>query len=1008
MQQRFTRARALAIAIAGATAASLVVAPTAGAAVDGTKVVISEVYGGGGNSGSVVSNDFVELYNPHSTAISIDGWTLVRYSGSGNPQGDTVTLSGTIEPGQHFLIQAAKGSSDTGALPTPDLDGGNKPAFSGTGAAAEILDAGGNRVDLIGWGGNAVFEGAAAGSTSNSTSIQRTDPTVDTDNNAADFTVGTPTPTNSLGETAGAGDGGENEVPGEHGAAITIAEIQGTAAASPMANQTVTTEGVVTAAYPEGGKNGFYLQTAGTGTEPKAPGAASDGIFVYLGTNPAAADFPEIGDSLTVTGTANEYYEATQITASLVTEVAESLGTVTALEIETLPAGAAAREVYEGMLIQPTGEHTVTNNYALNTHGTIDLAPGTEAFMQATDVHTPSTDPSSPVQQLMAEQAAASITLDDGRTRNYMNSDKQTPLPWIAQDNAATIKSLRTGDGVDFQGPVVLDYSFDAWTFQPTSPVTGNTAGTALPITWEDSRPAELGAMDTVQGGLSIATFNVLNYFTTLGKDESCSSYKDMYGDPVAVSGGCDVRGAYSEQAFENQQTKIVNAINKLDASVVSLEEIENTASVSGNTADRDESLSALVDALNAKEGTDKWEFVESPSVLGQDEDVIRVAFIYQPAEVTPVGESRIFNDAAFTGLARQPLAQEFTSATDPEAGSFVAITNHFKSKGSVTRGDADIGDGQANNPNVRNDQSQALLDHLGNQEDWTDKPVFVLGDLNAYAKETAIATLEANGFSNIVTKYDAGETYQFDGRIGSLDHALGNQAAMDTIVDAEVWDINGDESIAFEYSRRHYNTVDFHDDSPFRSSDHDPIKVGFNLGEAPNPGENPDEGENEGKVVAGFEINDAGHLIVTYTDETTKDLGKVVGTDGAAGEDGQDGADGANGEDGQDGRGIATISVNAEDELIVTYTDGTFQNLGKVKGENGTNGTDGTDGTDGADGADGTDGRDGKDGGSILETVFGFAAGFTAMGGIVAWLVNTFFPEIRNGVLNQFNSMFR
>ncbi|MDK6577208.1 hypothetical protein QP281_25405, partial [Escherichia coli] len=70
--------------------------------------------------------------------------------------------------------------------------------------------------------------------------------------------------------------------------------------------------------------------------------------------------------------------------------------------------------------------------------------------------------------------------------------------------------------------------------------------------------------------------------------------------------------------------------------------------------------------------------------------------------------------------------------------------------------------------------------------------------------------------------------------RLGSLDHALGNAAAMDRVVDAKVWDINADEPLAFEYSRRNYNVVDFYQDDPenivFRASDHDPVKVGFNL----------------------------------------------------------------------------------------------------------------------------------------------------------------------------------
>lgn len=1005
MQQRFTRARALAIALAGATTVSMAVIPGAAAAVDGGDVVINEVYGGGGNSGATLKNDFVELHNPTSADIDLSGHVIEYFSSKGS-SGGKHTLAGTIPAGGFYLLNLAAGNGGNSITPG---DENGSIAMAGKSGSVKLFNPAGDEIDLVGYGSTTLYEGTATPELGNSTSAARRTAGVDTDNNAADFIVAAPTPTNSLGETASeidpGGDTGGNPVaPVEPGTVIPIAQIQGTGASTPLKGQTVTTEGVVTAAYPEGGKNGFYLQTAGSGGTSKSPGEASDGIFIYLGSNPAAADFPEIGASLTVTGTADEYFEATQITATLVADTPAPLAPVAATEIGTLPAGDEAREVYEGMLLRPTGDHTVTNNYTLNTHGTIDLAPGTEPFMQATDVHTPDTDPNSPVQQLMAEQAAQSITLDDGRTRNYMNSDTATPLPWIAQDGGQSIKSLRTGDQVDFQNPVVLDYSFEAWTFQPTSPVTGDTAGVDLPITWEDSRAAELGAMATVEGDFSVASFNVLNYFTSLGKDHNCGSYTDRDGAPVA-SRSCDVRGAYTQEAFNDQETKIVNAINLLDASVVSLEEIENTAAVTGRVSDRDHSLSELVDALNTAAGSAKWAYVKSPTELGEDEDVIRVAFIYQPAEVTPVGQSRIFNDNAYTGLARQPLAQEFRATDVADGETFIAIANHFKSKGSVSRGDGDIGDGQGNNPNVRNAQAQAMVDHLNKQADWAGKPIFILGDLNAYSRETAITTLESNGFTNIVAEYDAGETYQFSGRIGSLDHALGNAAALENVVDAEVWDINGDESIAFEYSRRNYNIVDFHDDSPFRSSDHDPIKVGFNLdGVSTAPGQDEEEDVEETPTgeVERFEINEAGELILFYGDGTSRNLGQVVGADGANGAEGENGE---NGTDGQDGRGVATFEINEAGELIVTYTDGTSQNLGQVNGADGADGANGSNGENGTDGAAGTDGREG---GSVLETALGFLTGFAAMGGVVAWVVNTFFPELRNGVINQFNSIFR
>ncbi|WP_041631884.1 ExeM/NucH family extracellular endonuclease [Corynebacterium maris] len=832
--------RAAAISVALGAASALLVVPAAVAAPDGSDVVISEVYSAGGNGGSVFANDFVELYNPTDDVIDLADHTLTRYSASGNPQNDVVTLTGAIPAGGHYLVQTAAGNNDTGALPTPDFDAGDDLGFGARTAAAELKDDAGTTIDLLGWGAIDVAEGAAAASPNADQSVQRIPVEVDTDDNAADFIVDAPTPTNSADESATGGDaGGGDDVPAsEPGEVTPIAEIQGTGDATPLNGQTVTTEGVVTGVYPDGGKNGFYLQTAGTGGDAQNVGDASHGVFVHLGHRGAEA-YPEIGESVVVTGTAGEYYDVTQLSGAAVTPADAELDPVTPITIDVLPAGDDAREPYEGMLVQPTGDYTVTDNYALNTHGELGLTPGTEAFSTPTDVVLPGTA----ANDLQASNDARLVTLDDGRTPNYMHDATDVPLPYLAVDGAPH-QSIRTGDHVDFQHPVVVDYGFDSWRFQPTTPITGDNSAAELPITWADSRAEALAEIDAVDGEFTVGSFNVLNYFTSLGVDEpGCDYYTDVDGNPVGAN-WCDVRGAYSEEAFADQQAKIVQAINMMDVDVLGLEEIENTYGLTGDVDARDDALAALVDALNADAGQQRWAYVESPADLGTDEDVIRVAFIYNPATVETVGESRIFDGDAYTGTARQPLAQEFQPVEGGD--SFVAVTNHFKSKGSVSRGDSDQNDGQGNNPNVRNAQSQALLDHLDAQEDWVDAPVFVLGDLNAYAREDAIRTLEANGFTNINTEYAGHEpTYQFDGQLGSLDHAFGNEAAMELVQDAVVWNINADESIAYEYSRRNYNTVDFFEaDNPFRSSDHDPIKVGFNLTvDAPTP---PVEDEDE------------------------------------------------------------------------------------------------------------------------------------------------------------------
>src|SRR5690606_33610531 len=110
---------------------------------------------------------------------------------------------------------------------------------------------------------------------------------------------------------------------------------------------------------------------------------------------------------------------------------------------------------------------------------------------------------------------------------------------------------------------------------------------------------------------LKVASFNVLNYFTTLGDadddnvgDGGCTAYEDRSGDGNNVRGGCDQRGAWDPEDFERQQAKIVSAINGLDADVVGLMEIENSETL-GETVD--EATNSLVAALNADAGAGTW-----------------------------------------------------------------------------------------------------------------------------------------------------------------------------------------------------------------------------------------------------------------------------------------------------------------------------------------------------------------------------------------------------------------
>ena len=185
---------------------------------------------------------------------------------------------------------------------------------------------------------------------------------------------------------------------------------------------------------------------------------------------------------------------------------------------------------------------------------------------------------------------------------------------------------------------MIIDFRNDVWKLNPTSQYVAGAPNS--PATFENDRTA---APADVGGDFTVASFNVLNYFTSLGEDfAGCTSFNDRTGDPVTVNNcpGTGPRGAFEDEDLARQQAKIVEAINALDADVVGLLEIENSAVVDGVA---DEALATLVDALNADAGAGTWAYVPSSTELPATslQDVITNALIYQPAAVERVGDSR-------------------------------------------------------------------------------------------------------------------------------------------------------------------------------------------------------------------------------------------------------------------------------------------------------------------------------------------------------------------------------
>ncbi|WP_216409208.1 ExeM/NucH family extracellular endonuclease [Arcanobacterium phocae] len=846
-------------------------------------LVINEVYVYGASKGAQYC-DYVELYNPTSENISLSGRSLVVTNSKGKDRGSISLPDHEIATGGFFLIQGKCNSDQT--VDSPDLTAKTKLDLAQNSGAVTLLY--GDVVeDLVGWGSGfskSEKEPFVLEEKDKAKSLQRQPFGKDTDNNSDDFVLAEATPMNSQAN-AGADSGneqpetppadGEQDEPSNPDVAgpetpateVTIDQIQGTTDKTPYEGKIVTTKGVITAIYKYGGFQGFYMQTPGTGTNVATDArTASDGIFVYVGNFSKLVDKTgnktgniDVGDYLEVTGTATEHFGLTQVSvyknnksnenkSASVTKITNESNIVAPkpVVLERIPDTEADREKLEGMLVKVTGKYTISANYYTNQHGRFDIAPGEEPFRIPSD--TTNDKDQWPV--LAAKIDRERIALDDGASVNYVDTgNKKNPWPnyQYSVPYLDVNKPLRVGTVITLPQPMILDYRGNRtgfknkkpvyenrWNLQPTKPLTDKDISKKDEWkSWVNFTSTREKAPQFKDGNVTITSFNVLNYFPTLGEDtKGCSAYKAYDGTGLTNTGKkCAPRGAYSQKAFEMQQSKIVKAINELDSTVVGLEEIENSVKFG---EDRDAAIGNLVNELNKDAGKQKWAFVKSPDAKHlpklADQDVIRLAFIYQQDLIEPVDESKVLYDGKEWKYARQPLAQKFRAIRNGQAEGkpFVVVINHLKSKGSL-KDDTDTDQYQGNNNQMRVRQVTEMAQWVA--KNFAGAPVFVIGDLNSYSHEDPLTTLETKfGYTSIAEAMKVkNHSYQFGGVVGSLDHALGNAEAMKMVKAADVWNVNAMEPVAFEYARWNYNVNYknlFDADSPYRSSDHDPIKV--------------------------------------------------------------------------------------------------------------------------------------------------------------------------------------
>jgi predicted extracellular nuclease len=597
---------------------------------------------------------------------------------------------------------------------------------------------------------------------------------------------------------AGCGDGpsGATTGPGTCGdAADLISSIQGAQARSPRIGNSVTIEAVVVGAHVEG-LGGIFVQEeqADRDGDPMS----SEGLFLQVdGASPRVST----GDVVRARGVVGELGEGERTLTALI-ELSDFrvCGRADDLPlpalIEEAPLLREDWEAWEGMRVEIEPAATVVGNESVLARGELLVALGGRQWVP-TDRHPPG----EAARQLAADQERARILLDDGSVEGGVPER----VTWLREQPSGDAP-LRVGSEVRAIAGV-LDERLGGYRIH----VDGRVEVSQAP------RPQ---TAPEVTGSLRIATFNVQNYFNGDGQGG---------GFPTP-------RGARTAEELKRQRAKVISALRGLDADLYALVEVENDG------YEKDSAIAELARELGASKGRPReYDYIRAPSErLGSD--AISVGFLYRTRKLQPVGAAAALGEGPFALGNRVPLAQTFE--VRDSKGRFTAVVNHFKSKGGCENADEanrDRGDGQGCFNARRVEAARALANWLATDPTNSGDPdVLILGDLNAYSREDPIRLLEEAGYAR--ARDDAGRagyTYVWAGLSGHLDHALMSASLAQQFRDIAVWHINADEMTDFDFRRgdrpRAVDARMFRAD-PFRSSDHDPLLLGFDIAPPPEP----------------------------------------------------------------------------------------------------------------------------------------------------------------------------
>jgi len=801
------RMTVLAALLAGMSAPALAVSDN---------IVISQVYGAGGNgsgaTGAVLKHDYIELFNRGATAVSLAGWSVQYASSSGTAWQVTPLTSVTLEPGQYYLVQQAAGSGGTASTVVADKVGtiamaggsGKVALVSGTTALTGAAPTGAAVVDFVGYGAANAFEGTAPTATlGNLLSAYRgNDGCTETDNNNTDFATAVPAPRNTATEKRLCSVTPQKPIVATCPSALALA--QGFAGSAALSASDL--DGIVNGAtIAAGAMTGLALADFTAATEEG--GSATVNLTASNGL--AVGNYP-----VTVQFTNNQGQTGScQLTVKI-----SGLAAVT----KSIPE------------IQGPGATSPYNNTVQTTEGIVTLKVGTGFFLQDFngDGNPDTSDGvfvytgNSPANVLAGDKVRVTGTVIEytptSAKRSYTEIKDVTAAVVMSSGYTITPANVALGDDlakvegmlVNFTQPLTVnqvEYLGDrgevtlangrlevptnrhpARTAEAYALAASNAAGIIVLDDGIFTTPATIpyiGQDNTVRVGDTVTSLTGVIDFGAIGGGGAAfklqpvgapqfSRTNPREAAPVLAAGnvkvasanvlnffttfanGTDVEGRTGQGCKIGSTTSASNCrgANNL------VEFIRQRDKIVAKLKAIDADVIGLMEIQNNGDYAVTYlthalntaigapVYAVVPAPSASGTDAIRVAMMYKPSKLTLVGGALSDGDAINN---RAPMAQTFAAANGEK---FSLIVNHLKSKGGCpsSGADADQGDSQGCWNANRILQAQRLVNTFVPQVVAAsgDADVLLIGDMNAYGKEDPIATMTGAGFVNQLERF--------------------------------------------------------------------------------------------------------------------------------------------------------------------------------------------------------------------------------------------------------------